>query len=692
MAPRQVIADSDDEDEDDIPLSPPREEVPDRPEIEPLSPCHRPSSPEVLDTHQISDTTDQSFFAGVYDEQQSRALHQSRLIENIVRQSQKASGSSGEVSLPAKGKGKKTNASSATDITSPVVLSRPGNQPSLFSDGASNITTPRKSLPGEWDVPSSAEGATTSRSAKSSKGKNKKSYGKQGRSQSKVVSSSAAAELFMVDDAALGETARDLAARDEMPVIISNRADPLLEPTAKKRKVSLHDSALQETVAPAGFYIAQSNLTTMQKLEYQRINVPQIGHPGLPGPLSNQKSSGMTTIAYSTPSRYRSSSGPPLPWERASAANMQPESPGVIDIASSPDVIAAGHDCTEKTAGALHMVAHTVREDETSTECGITKEIPNKRKRRSMSTQDEDELVQSASWAPEIMSPHKGGPKRQRNEQRPNSSSQREGDEEIELVQNLLEVVRAEKANEEFPKVYEADELDPEMPAAEIPIPVTVIEPDQIETQPTPQPKKRGRKKKLTVSEQAMQGSQSTANQATTQAQPPVTKDPEKPKKKRGRPRKSDVAKSETAVASELEVREDGAQCDELALEQTVVDFEKPKMKKQAQRQQEENETKDKPALHGDEGSEPSPFKEINGNIRTPSQKSLSTEYVPAVSVVEPSADQNLPSKAQEKGGATPKHTPTPTASPTASQAKVSYRVGLSKRTRIASLLKSIKR
>lgn len=326
MVSHRVIADSDAEDDDDGPLSPLREDVLDPPEIEPLSPHRLGSSRATSDTHnQISDTTDQSFFANVYDEQQSRALQQSHLIEHIVRQTQRASGSSGEVSLPAKGKGKgrKTNTSSATDVTSPVVLKKPGNQPSLFSDDASVITTPRKSLPGEWDIPSSPEDAFTSKSVKSAKTRRDKTYGKR-KSQPGLALSPAAANIFTADNDASGEALEDVGVHD---------TDELSwQPMAKKRKISLHDFTLPEAATTTKFYVAQSNMTTMQKLEYEKVHVSQNSYAGFAGPSANQKSSGMTTVAYPTPSRYASSSGPPLPWEAGPALDLQPEGGDVIDV------------------------------------------------------------------------------------------------------------------------------------------------------------------------------------------------------------------------------------------------------------------------------------------------------------------------------------------------------------------------
>ncbi|KAI1136556.1 hypothetical protein F5Y05DRAFT_96959 [Hypoxylon sp. FL0543] len=677
MAPRQVIADSDDEDGEDNPLSPPMKEAEEPPEVEPLS-------PGPLDQHNsISDTTDQSFFAGVYDEQQNRALEHSQLIENIVRQSQKLSRSSGDVSLPAKGKGKKANASSATNVTSPVVLNKPGNQPSLFSDGSTSITTPRKSAPGEWDVPSSAE---------SSKGKSGKSYGKRKRSQSKAVGSSAAAEMFMGDDQNRDEGRR-----------VSDEAELSSQPATKKVKASPHDPGLQDAPTIANFYIAQSNLTTMQKLEYQKVNVPQYGYSTLPGTIPNQKSSGVTTIAYSTPSRY-TSSGPPLPWERSSVADINPgDSPRIIDITSSPDVIAPEHDYTERRAtGTPHAHAHPIHNEGGGlSEDSTMKSPPNKkRKRRSKSFQDEDELAQDQSWNHEtIDSPRDDDQHEHDATQRSNLPSLHEHDEDVELVPNPHEEVHTqgiEHGELSRQEVHGDDGLALEMPSTEPPFPVRDPEPQASETQPAPQPKKRGRKKKQPAAEKNVQEKSPVEGQTATREHIPavdgaeVQAEPDKPKKKRGRPRKSAIAISEGAVAPVPELTplpEAHENVDELASVQTEA-TQKPKpqyKKKQAPRQEENVTANDLSA--GEVGDRDAfALKEISSNPGTPSRESASAEGTSVCSVAESSAEQSLPSKNQDKGSTMPKPTPM------SSQSKVPYRVGLSRRTRIASLLKSIKR
>ncbi|OTB04196.1 hypothetical protein M426DRAFT_321053 [Hypoxylon sp. CI-4A] len=693
MSFRGVVADSDDEDGDDTPLSPPREDDPLHPDVEPLSPPRKPSSPHTKDTHNHqSGSTDQSFFASVYDEQQNRALERSQLIENIVRQSQRASGSSGEIPLPAKGKskGKRPDASSATDVTSPMVINnKPKNRSSLLSDGATNITTPRKSAPTEWDVPSSPN---VPRSAKSSRSKKEKSYGKRSKDKSRVIGSSAAAEIFMGDDGAHRVATQDLATHDEIPVVDDGPELPPY-PATKRRKVSLPDSAIQETPALANFYIAQSNLTTMQKLEYQKTNA---GYSSIPGTLPNPKSSGTATVAYSTPSRYASSSGPPLPWEREPITDIQPDRSGIIDIASSPDIFTVGHDNAGAMAtGILHPHAHLVREEAEISARDLIAKTPLSRKRKKgpRNTQDEDELAQDELFDTRVVSGHSGSHKRQRQQEYNPDLASVQGDDDVELIPNPQETVPPQNTNNEPPQIEARgeDEKTLEMPSTEPPIPVNAPEPKELEVQPTPQPKKRGRKKKQVATEQTTHSEQIIErDQVPTPKEPDIEIEPEKPKKKRGRPKKSDPAKSEAAVAPEpesLSVRNDqntDVQNDELALEKPKA---KSKSKKKQGKKKEEKEMADNIATneHGDEDA--SPLREIDSNSRTPSQ---SKEDVSVDAVARSSATRNVTPKSQGKGDSTPKPTPVPT--PSASQPKVPYRVGLSKRTRITSLLKSIKR
>ncbi|KAI0900765.1 hypothetical protein F4806DRAFT_167373 [Annulohypoxylon nitens] len=672
MASRRVIADSDDEDDDDRPLTPPREDI--REDVE-MPPEIEPLSPQLPDTQKpTSGTTDQSFFASVYDEQQSRAFEQSQLIEQIVRRSQKASGSSGEVPHPVKGKTRKSDASSATDVTAPVILDNLGNQPPLFDSGASGVTTPRKSVPGEWDVPSSAEVAPSSRATKISKGR-EKSYGKQKGTPSKIIGSSAAAEMFLGN----GVTHETYPTNHDMP-------------------------------APMNFYIAQSNLTTMQKLEYQRVNVSQSGYSGLPVSHPNPKSSGVSTVAYSTPSRY-ASSGPPLPWERSPMAapladaivDTQPvETSTVINIPSSPDIIAADHHGNAPMAdmGIPHFSTRTTSHEVDAPIGDSTMSGPpnKKRKKQPKDTRDEDELAQDQPWILDNDNDKQDSHKRRRHhEHKSNSSIVNEDDGDIELIPHLRDEEHPREVEREEPPQedpYKINERIPKIPATEPPIPAIAPEPIQLEAQATPQPKKRGRKKKQPISEQPIMDEVSVQNQTTAQdlnttthiSEVPI--EPGKTKKRRGRPRKSDPAKTEIPVAPELEpaiLKTVGNDFDDEEPTETNESIKKLKKKKRGEKQ-EEDVAPSEPIAKESEDRDASPLKEISSNSRTPSQRSTSTEAIPAKTVNESPASPSLPPKSEEKARATSKPTST------ASQAKVPYRVGLSKRTRIASLLKVIKR
>jgi hypothetical protein len=327
---RRIIADSDDSDDELSPVKPMASQS--APEMEPLSPQHQPKSSTVQqskrstshpnDQH-TSGTTDPSFFTNIYDDQQNKALQQSHLIEGIVRLSQRASASSGQVSLPDKGNGKKEsgNRSSATDVTSPTLLSKqPLRKSQLVQmSDATELTTPRKStVKDEWDVPSSAEGDVATMSDRSSKGINPKTYGKRKRA-------GPALSAF---------TTKEPEAIDQVDISPNN--------STKKRKATVstvEDSVVQTA---SNFYISPSNLSASQKLQYQKIQLSgeqaiemEPAAPGNMPPPSNHKSSGATTIAYSTPSRY-ASSGPRPPWEVEQSALMHSENTkGVFEVGVS---------------------------------------------------------------------------------------------------------------------------------------------------------------------------------------------------------------------------------------------------------------------------------------------------------------------------------------------------------------------
>ncbi|KAI5862409.1 hypothetical protein GGS23DRAFT_610595 [Durotheca rogersii] len=679
MAPRRVIADSDDEDEGDIPLIPSRDytvDSPPRPEL--LSPYHRPPSPRMPGRTQVSDTTDGSFFASVYDEQQTRAREQSQLVEHIVRQSQKASANSDEVSSPARGRDKtKTDVSSGTSVTSPRVLSRPGNHQSLLSDDATNITSPRKTLPGEWDVPSSPE---------IPRDDNKRSHSNRRGNQPKGMVSTTITEAPLLEDFGHTETPRREAFHDEIPERENVESFPL--PATKRRRVSLHGSMASGSAA--GLYVAQSNLTTMQKLEYQKIHVPQSGYSSLTDSLSHQKSSGVTTIAYPTPSRYAPSSGPPLPWEKANAADTQPRSSHAIDA--------------NFVFPRCDFIWPRLRKG--SQNYGATS---RKGRKRPKSIQDEDELVHDESRNSETANHHhKDNENPQLQRGKPNSPNPDERSRPAEPVH----VPSPRGASPRADPQEERDESNAEIPATEPPAPVD--EPE-IAIQPPPQPKKRGRKKK---SELAAEHHPAEPAPAPAPAPEARSEEPEKPpKRKRGRPRKADRAAkpepeaavtpvAEPAVAAGGPEDDGDGDGDGAPAPPGQVDGAEVADTDEEGEGEEEAAGGQKPRKRAGAGARgrgrgaASPLRETSRNSKgsppaEPTTTTTTTTTLTTTTDRAPKEEAGEGAKAEEeeeekgdkqkaKAKAKAKQTPVPRTP--------SYRVGLSRRTQITSLLKSIKR
>ena len=207
------------------------------------------------------------------------------------------------------------------------------------------------------------------------------------------------------------------------------------------------------------------------------------------------------------------------------------------------------------------------------------------------------------------------------------------------------------------------------------------------EVPPEAAPKKRGRKKKQPVPDvsptEAEVHDDSQLNQtcASPDKVATVEPSPEKPKKRRGRPRKSELPKSveesppEPPIADELP--ETNLPRDDSTLDESGAAITKQKDSKGKTRKR-RNAIEEEEPLDSDESR--LPLKEVDNNTRSPS-KSVSARGSPE------KASAELGDKIQ-----TPKAQPRETPMLGASQSKVRYRVGLSKRSRIAPLLKSIRK
>ncbi|RYP80815.1 hypothetical protein DL769_002285 [Monosporascus sp. CRB-8-3] len=698
MAPQRVVADSDDEEDSFSPVKYPAN----TPEPEPLSPLHQASSPvdhprdtaasrSHSNSNHISDETDPSFFATIYDDQQNRALQQSHLIENIVRQSQKASTSSGDVSIPAneKGKNRAKDTSSGTEVTSPVVLSRPVNHQSTFGGGATQLTTPRKSVRDDmWDVPSSPADSSSIRSVESSRGKKKTltTYGKRKRSNAGLTTGFAGTEMSGRGENDIQDqpeqAAADAAAPDDRRGG-DEFAEPPPLPASKKPKVSLYDATSENSTT---FYIAQSNLTTMQKLEYQKVQVPSNPYAGLTETPANQKSSGVTTIAYSTPSFY-ASSGPPLPWERTPAVPQQADaSEHAIDITSSPDVMASGHGRPKRRKSASASHAEEEAAEATNDALLALSETPaslKKRRRKAKGVEEVDELGHDDSWDSDAVGYHRETYRPRRSRRRSNVASIHEDETaQNEAAEDPVDVVGVDQTERPVDTVQEDSAAEAQPAAPEI---SEAVEP---ELPLKAQPKKRGRKKKQPAIEEVPQDEQPAEEEAAAiELDPPIqpaeVEEPvEKPKKKRGRPRKSDQAKAAevdpppAAVETQAEPEEQSRDNDDDEAPPEQVEGES-KSKKAAQRRTRKSDPDEDMAPE----QEPSALKELDGNA---SSRSMSSEPASKKSSEGGAATENDHQSKAQAAKETPK--------PAASQSKVLYRVGLSKKTRIAPLLKSIRK
>ncbi|KAI1330577.1 hypothetical protein F5Y16DRAFT_338410 [Xylariaceae sp. FL0255] len=660
MAKRRVIADSEDEDDDELELN--------CPEPKPLSQDHK----------QASDVTDPSFFASVYQDQQSLAAHQhSSLIETIIRASQRASASSSgtNVSLPgAQGKAKKSNPSSGTDVTSPVDLSRPKAHANPVSDEASDFTSPLRQ---NWDVPSSAEAPKVS-------ARKKTTYGKTKRRRTELMSSPAAAKTF----------ASEMAQEDAGGAAAAMQAPPTLAPDSWKPTPPLQHGAAEPDIA--NFYVAQSNLTTMQKLEFQKVNVPVGGYSGLPGSLANHKSSGATTIAYSTPLGY--SSIPTLPWEPITRP-ASAQSKTAIEISSSPNEISC--DPPNQEERSVPPAVETTQPNSVHphpTQSPKPSQAGKRKRKASRNIEEVDELgPEDDVWDSNDI----GLPQ--------------------EMYKPRASKRRAAATNPEPQESPGFDHLAGESLEGIQPLPSTEIpaasSADHLAVEPETQPKKRGRKKKqlAVVDEPDVFDEEEEVNVVKNSA---PTDDAlveegvptQKSKKRRGRPRKSNADKSAQKPVPDSapeEIPEQPTPHDDGKLEAEEAEAEEQQeiiqpTKRGRKKKEKKKIIEDSDSGEGDENESEDeestlasaktkvPLKELDRNSMSPvKSRSLSQRNSPIKAEEAKSGlqDENSTPEQQQQVKETGK-----TAVPSSAQPKVPYRVGLSKRSRIAPLLKIIKK
>ncbi|KAK4248640.1 hypothetical protein C7999DRAFT_13407 [Corynascus novoguineensis] len=353
MAPRREILDSEDDDSD----------FGDGSELAGAEAHEREVAEE--EPHETAgiDSTDPSFFQRIYEKQQGLSDAQD-VVPDTALYGVAASSWNDISSAPPPGQ-KLKEYSSLTSITEPVPASRKSKRTRdvhrTESIDLTNITTPRKGATNMtsdvWDVPPS----TNSQEAT-------KTYAK------RKVAELSLEQGSMRDS--LPDTQDPYAFPDATPPTKRNRrgtpsscaqqpheSSPLmLLPTeeapssgrqtrsSRKKKASSDFGSTLPDTAPPSLYIAQSALTASQKQEYQVVNLSSDTMPDaseglcarqLVGPGEMYRSSAATTIAYPTPSRVAPPPRLPGVTEEMSEQGISRTSLGYgMDYQqSSPDVL-----------------------------------------------------------------------------------------------------------------------------------------------------------------------------------------------------------------------------------------------------------------------------------------------------------------------------------------------------------------
>jgi hypothetical protein len=337
-------------------------------------------------------------------------------------------------------------------------------------------------------------------------------------------------------------------------------------------------------------------------------------------------------------------------------------------LTSSPDgtVLPRSLSKSQKEAAASNFDTFGVEDEEV-----LASKFSTKKKKRFTPKDDADELGQDDSWDSDTIGRHREAYKPRISRRRSNAASIHEALAEDEPD---TEVIFEEPESDLDPEYGEVATSRKTKRAAKNTKPLSAA-------QDTAQPKKRGRKKKQPVSEE-MVLDEEVVEQVSNIAEfkepspAPETDIPAKiPKKKRGRPRKSETAKTEDTINKPTDA-ETISTSDTLMNPAppakkilahnntaTVEDTAK-RLTKQTSSESENAETEREEA--DDKTRSISPLKEVDRNSILTSQSTIS--------------DSDKPTAASIK-------------KPALSQAgKSLYRVGLSKNSRIAPLLKFLKK
>ncbi|KAL2880546.1 hypothetical protein SGCOL_004268 [Colletotrichum sp. CLE4] len=361
MAPARIIADSDDSDDD----FDSRDTAP-KPTTSVIPSQGRSSDPVSVATN----STDPKFFQAIYTEQQRAAAN------DTLPRSDGSSASNGAAlsSMPAQIKPQMersdTGTSSLTSASDLIAgLDSPeGQEPEVvdLTEVASPKMLAAHATPDDmWDVPSSPVGgraplASLAKSRASTSGTKRK------RANNVEFTSPVAIEMpsqgstqpFDATPAARMENGKRARLRNP-DFSLSAEEDDIDMVVVPHTAVVPSFGDLVSGQKPVSMYIESQTLSASQKLEYEYHSVgPSPEDPALTPtqPFSTlqaaARSSGATTIAYSTPSQTRVTGLPPAPGEghltldtvheqaqEGFGVSVDPEA--TIEIQSSPDIISA---------------------------------------------------------------------------------------------------------------------------------------------------------------------------------------------------------------------------------------------------------------------------------------------------------------------------------------------------------------
>ncbi|KAM7206198.1 hypothetical protein V8F33_000484 [Rhypophila sp. PSN 637] len=653
-------------------------------------------------TSHSTGSTDPVFFQRIYDEQQAAALAQNTADSPAPGARPASSGNLTSPGRPKPVQPASNEKSSLTSVTDPVSGTRKTKKPRLSSKEVANLTqltTPRKGNAAAevdpWEMPDSPAQPTRAMGSASTSSRLITRSSEKRRRSDQQSSLDLEPEAGGIDPYEFPSTAD---------------ASPVRPPKRKKRNLkssSAQESGSSEAIqytadlgsgnhptqatsdntnAPESslpptlpaMYIAPRVLTESQKQQYQKVTVSSQHEQQENGVFQNDnvyKSSGATTIAYPTPSRFRSSvqrgiTDDMLPY---AVPARDPDGPMLQEPMSSPDELAGSARSTRTRSQAMHGA-----QPSSHLESPVATRSARRRTRHTSPGEHFDEpiVLDNTQPADEIL----------QDEIRQGFDTNAQVDHSTNDGTNLNDEWGVEQQQQPEDDIVET---------------TAAVSPEP------PPKKKRGRKKKESVLEEPVSdlgfgdATLPTEEIPSTMADaPPIEAEEPPTKKRRGRPRKAAATQPETPI--------------EDAKDETTLESKAPPDNEKGGRKGKKKNTKKNKADDDEDDSELNPQAEeieparsladIPDNPRQaePVKQSKTKKTPDADFEVESKENDDSKQRRQEKQkgqGSEDIEKPAPGKAPaTANKAapitpgKVQYRVGLSRKTRIAPLLKSLKK